>query len=76
MGSLKEDIIEAETGFVCRARDPIALSEALERYFKSKSCLALESRRPEIRRFASERYSWTTVAGITKSVYNSFAARA
>lgn len=69
VGSLKEDVIEGDTGFVCDPGDAAALARAIERYFASDLYRALESRRPQIRRYASERYSWAKVATITKGVY-------
>jgi glycosyltransferase involved in cell wall biosynthesis len=69
VGTLKEDIFEGETGFVCRPKDAVSLAATLERYFESELYRTLESRRREIHRFAAERYSWTKVATITKDVY-------
>ena len=74
VGSLREDIIEGKTGFVCERADPPALAAALERFFSSDLYGRLESRRSEIRDFAADRYSWTKVATITKGVYRSLAA--
>jgi glycosyltransferase involved in cell wall biosynthesis len=34
VGSLKEDIVEGKTGFVCRPRDPIDLSKRIETIFE------------------------------------------
>jgi D-inositol-3-phosphate glycosyltransferase len=75
VGSLKEDIIEGETGFVFRPRDPVALAEAIERFFDSALYTALADRRQAIRRFAAERYSWTTVGATTREVYRSLHAK-
>jgi D-inositol-3-phosphate glycosyltransferase len=69
VGSLKEDILEGQTGFVCQPKDPEDLARALDRYFASDIYLNLERRREEIKHFAGERYSWTTVGSITRSVY-------
>jgi glycosyltransferase involved in cell wall biosynthesis len=69
VASLKDDVIEEATGFVCPPRDPGALARMLERYFGSTLYRALEARRADIRRFARERYSWSRVGGITKDVY-------
>jgi glycosyltransferase involved in cell wall biosynthesis len=70
VGSLREDIVEGDTGFVFPPRDPAALAAALARYFSSDLYQTLESRRPQIRDFARRRYSWSIVGEITKSVYD------
>jgi glycosyltransferase involved in cell wall biosynthesis len=70
VASLREDIVEGETGFVCEPCDPASLARALERYFASELYRELDSRRPAIRRFATERYSWTKVASMTKDIYD------
>jgi glycosyltransferase involved in cell wall biosynthesis len=74
VGSLREDILEGKTGFVCRPQDPVDLARSIEVYFASDLFRHLESRRPEIQRFANERYSWSKVAELTGKVYSSLAA--
>jgi glycosyltransferase involved in cell wall biosynthesis len=69
VGSLREEIVEGATGFVCRPRDPLSLASAIDRYFASDLYKHLEARRLEIRDYANERYSWTKVGQITKEVY-------
>lgn len=69
VGSLKEEIVVGRTGLVCRAKDSEALAQSIENYFGSDLYRELEQRRPEIRAFANERYSWTRVGEITKAVY-------
>jgi glycosyltransferase involved in cell wall biosynthesis len=69
VASLKEEIIEDETGSVFRAQDASDLALKIERYFQSDLFRNLETRRPEIKRYANERYSWDKVAGITTVVY-------
>jgi len=71
VGSLREDIVEGDTGFVCNPRDPADLARKLEIYFASSLYLNLESRRKQIREFANDRYSWDKVAEITRGVYQS-----
>jgi D-inositol-3-phosphate glycosyltransferase len=69
VGSLRDDIVEGESGFLCPPRDPEALAATIERYFSSDLYRQLPARREQIRRFASEHHSWTTVGEITRAVY-------
>jgi glycosyltransferase involved in cell wall biosynthesis len=69
VGSVKEDIIEGETGFLCMPRDPADLSRAIERYFESSLYATLDSRRQEIRDYAKARHSWDVVGDMTRGVY-------
>src|SRR5205807_2631367 len=69
VGSLKEEIVEGETGLVVTPRDPFHLAKKIVAYFNSELFRNLESRRAEIQAYANERYSWGKVANITTSVY-------
>jgi D-inositol-3-phosphate glycosyltransferase len=69
VGSLREDIVEGGTGFLCRPRDPVDLARALETYFESALFKTLDSRRQEIREYARERHSWDAVSETTRAVY-------
>lgn len=71
VGSLKEGIVEGQTGFVCRPQDPTDLARCLGQYFGSDLYRQLAERREEIREFANERYSWTKVGEISEKVYAS-----
>jgi glycosyltransferase involved in cell wall biosynthesis len=71
VGSLREEIVEGETGFVCRARDSADLARQIERYFSSALYRELPERRDEIRRFAEKQYSWDRVGQLTRAVYRS-----
>jgi D-inositol-3-phosphate glycosyltransferase len=70
VGSLREDIVEGRTGFVCQPRDSYDLAGTIGKYFKSELFRDLESRRLEIKEYANERYSWNKVAAITTGVYS------
>jgi D-inositol-3-phosphate glycosyltransferase len=70
LGSLKEEIIEGETGFVFKPQDPADLARTIRQYFGNSLFNELESRRPQIRQYANERYSWNRVAAITTTVYS------
>ena len=72
VGSLKEEIIEGDTGFVFRPKDSADLAAKIHKYFQCELFLNLETRRSEIKVYANERYSWNRVASITTSVYSAF----
>jgi glycosyltransferase involved in cell wall biosynthesis len=75
VGSLKEDIVEGKTGFVCRPRDASDLAEKLRHYFESDLFRQLDSRRKGIRDMANDRNSWARVADITAGVYEALLNR-
>ncbi len=70
VGSLKEEIIQGETGFVSRPNDAADLAETIEKYFRSDLYRQLDGRRASIRAYANDRYSWTKVGAITTRVYS------
>jgi len=70
VGGLKEEIIEGETGLVCKPQDSSDLANAIRRYFGSELFSKLDRRRPQIKQYANERYSWDKVATITTLVYS------
>jgi glycosyltransferase involved in cell wall biosynthesis len=70
VGNLKEEIIEGETGFVFEPRNSSDLARKIEEYFKSELFQNLETRRAQIKKYANEQYSWSTVAAITTAVYS------
>jgi glycosyltransferase involved in cell wall biosynthesis len=70
VGSLKEEIVEGETGFVFKPRDSSDLARQIQIYFNSELFHNLESRRGHIKAYANERYSWHKVATITADVYS------
>jgi D-inositol-3-phosphate glycosyltransferase len=69
VGSLRDDIVEGETGFLCPPRNAAALAVTIERYFSSDLYRELPVRRARIRQFAAERHSWATVGQLTEAVY-------
>ena len=71
VGSLREDVVEGKTGFVCKARDSAELAKSIQQFFSSDIYRELEARRREIKNFANEKYSWTKVGKITRDVYDS-----
>jgi glycosyltransferase involved in cell wall biosynthesis len=69
VGSLKDEIVEGETGFVFRPEDPIDLARAIETYFASDLYKDLSTRRHEIRDYATKQHSWDVVGQMTMSLY-------
>ena len=69
VGSLREEIIESETGFLFKPQDSSDLAKTIGQYFRSALFTELENRRRQIKQYANERYSWNKVAMITTSVY-------
>jgi glycosyltransferase involved in cell wall biosynthesis len=69
VGSLREDIVEGETGWICRPEEPADLANALERWLTSDRRQPSAAQREAIRSFANERHSWTAVGAITRGVY-------
>jgi glycosyltransferase involved in cell wall biosynthesis len=70
VGSLKEDVIEGRTGFIFPPRNATSLEMTVEKFFASGLYLERDQRRPEIRAYADEQYSWKKVAHITTAVYS------
>ncbi len=74
-GSLREDVVEGRTGFVCRARDVADLAGTINRYFESELFKMGHRRCTEIRAYAKCRYSWDVVGDATIQVYEGLIAR-
>jgi len=70
VGSLKEEIVEGETGFVFKPDDPDDLARAIDRYFSSDLFASIRSRREKIQAFASRCHSWDIVSNLTMRVYS------
>jgi D-inositol-3-phosphate glycosyltransferase len=69
VGSLAEDIIEGETGYICRPQDSRDLARALRLYFASSLYREIEERSRVIQALANDRYSWSEVVHATRLVY-------
>ncbi|MGA2964239.1 MAG: glycosyltransferase family 4 protein [Candidatus Korobacteraceae bacterium] len=76
VGSIKEDIIEGRTGFLCRPRDTADLATRIKTYFESDLFRNLETRRRDIIDYASERHSWDVVGTITRNLYKELLGKA
>ena len=70
VGSLKEEIVEGKTGFVCKPCDSADLTRTVKIFFASDLYANLSGHRQQIRDFARQRYSWNEVARITTGVYS------
>lgn len=69
VGSLREDVIEGETGFICNPDDPDDLADKINLYFKSDLFRNLERNREKIKEWAKNKHSWEIVAEKTYKVY-------
>ena len=69
VGSLKEEILEGETGLVFKSEDPDDLARVIERYFASDLYADLNNRRSGIREYARQRHSWDVVGQTTVNAY-------
>jgi glycosyltransferase involved in cell wall biosynthesis len=76
VGTLRQEIVEGETGFVFKAQDSVDLARAITKYFASELYQNLEARRAKIKKYANERYAWDKVAVITTSVYSNLLSSA
>ncbi len=70
VGSLREEIVDGKTGFVCEPQSPRALLAAIRNYFQSDLYSELKLRRREIQDFAKARCSWDEVGAITVKTYS------
>ena len=69
VGSLREDVVEGKTGFICKPEDPVDLARTIERYFASSLYRQLDSHRGQIRQYVQDRHSWDAVGERTRNVY-------
>jgi D-inositol-3-phosphate glycosyltransferase len=69
VGSLRDDIVEGETGFLCQPSNPVELARAIEAYFESNLFKNLSGRRQQIQDYARKRHSWDLVGEMTRNVY-------
>lgn len=70
VGSFREDIIEGQTGFICKAEDPEELAHKINEYFQSDLYANLESNRKKIIEYAADKYSWETIGKMTCDLYS------
>src|SRR5437763_16667111 len=70
VGTLKDEIIEGQTGFVFKPQDSSDLAKTIWRYFRTAFFSGHDRWRPKIEAYANERNSWNEVTKITTSVYS------
>lgn len=75
VGSLRNDVIEGETGFICKPSDPNDLARSIEAHFRSDLFTNLSGHRQSIRDYASKRHSWEVVGEMTRNVYSELLQR-
>ncbi len=73
VGSLREDIVEGATGFVCKVDDPDDFARTMCAYFGSDLFRNLEGRREAIIRRLHETHSWTSIGETLYHVYETLA---
>jgi D-inositol-3-phosphate glycosyltransferase len=71
VGSLREDIVEGQTGLIFRAGDPADLTAKIRTYFASDLFRELESNGQRIREYGDNRFSWEKNVDSTFAVYKS-----
>ncbi len=69
VGSLCEDIVEGETGFVFKAEDTYDLSEKIAQFFNSTMYLNTQQTRKKILKHLYDKHSWSNIGKITSDVY-------
>jgi glycosyltransferase involved in cell wall biosynthesis len=71
VGSFRDDVVEDETGWIFRSGDIADLAAKTTAYFASDLFNQLEVRRPAIRRYGAEHFSWKRHAERTLLAYES-----
>lgn len=71
VGSLREDIEEGKTGYVCSPDDPKDLATKISNYFQSELYENLENSRDKIIQATKEKYSWNTIGEKSFNIYKS-----
>jgi glycosyltransferase involved in cell wall biosynthesis len=75
VGSFREEIVDGETGYLCKPGDPVELARAIEAYFASDLFKNLTLRRRELRDYANRVHSWDAVAELTRDAYATMLGR-
>lgn len=69
VGSFRDEVIEGETGFICRPGDAMDMAATLKKYFASDLYRHLGARRNELKDYANRVHSWQAVAELTQNAF-------
>lgn len=69
VGSLRDDVLEGATGYLCRPKEEADLAEAIRKYFDSSLYRSLGSQRQAIQEYGRSEHSWESVALEIRQVY-------
>jgi len=69
VGSLRDDILEGRTGYVCAPCDSDKLATTISRYFTSTMYRDRDGTRTFIQDYANQHHSWEKVGIATHSIY-------
>jgi glycosyltransferase involved in cell wall biosynthesis len=69
VGSFREEVVEGETGYLCKPGDPADLARIIETYFASDLFRNLTTNRQKIKDYADTHHSWGGVAELTRKAY-------
>jgi D-inositol-3-phosphate glycosyltransferase len=75
VGSFREEIVEGNTGFLCKPGDPVELAKAIETFFSSDLFKNLTVSRQELKDYANANHSWHAVAELTCNPYTKMFGR-
>jgi D-inositol-3-phosphate glycosyltransferase len=70
VGSLRDDVVEGQTGFVFKADDAADLKKSVQHYFSSPLYKNLDQQRDKIRTAAAAAHSWDEVGRATVKIYS------
>jgi D-inositol-3-phosphate glycosyltransferase len=69
VGSFREDILEGETGMICKPGNSDDLANTIRKYFESELFQKLETASAKIVAYGNKKYSWDEVGKITCGAY-------
>ena len=69
IGSFREDVIDGETGFICKSNNAADMAEKLTMFFGSTLFRQREQTRKHIMELAERKYSWSDIGRRTYDVY-------